>query len=112
LTQPRGKRQGRETIGRKNGGCVNARIRQHDPLAEFFGVASKTEKPTSLLAFPFQKGRRSGLNFIRWPVERALAHQDPDPVRRAYARGTFWTERVEMAQWWADYLDKVKLPPS
>ncbi len=42
-------------------------------------------------------------------IERALAHQDPDPVRRAYARGAFWAERVEMAQWWADYLDMLKV---
>jgi integrase len=41
-------------------------------------------------------------------IERALAHQDPDPVRRAYARGAFWKERVEMAEWWADYLDTLK----
>lgn len=41
-------------------------------------------------------------------IERALAHQDPDPVRRAYARGAFWKERVEMCQWWADYLDRLK----
>ena len=41
-------------------------------------------------------------------IERALAHQDPDPVRRAYARGAFWAERVEMAEWWADHLDTLK----
>jgi integrase len=41
-------------------------------------------------------------------IERALAHQEPDPVRRAYARGAYWAERVEMAQWWADYLDVLK----
>jgi integrase len=41
-------------------------------------------------------------------IERALAHQDPDAVRRAYARGAFWDERVAMAGWWADYLDAVK----
>lgn len=41
-------------------------------------------------------------------IERALAHQDPDPVRRAYARGIFWKERVEMAQWWADHLDSLR----
>lgn len=41
-------------------------------------------------------------------VERALAHQDEDAVRRAYARGQFWTERVEMAQWWADHLDTLR----
>ena len=38
-------------------------------------------------------------------VERALAHQDPDAVRRAYARGEHWQERVTMLQWWADQLD-------
>ena len=42
-------------------------------------------------------------------IERALAHQDPDPVRRAYARGAFWAERVEMAQWWADHLDGLSV---
>jgi integrase len=38
-------------------------------------------------------------------IERALAHQDPDAVRRAYARGEHWQERITMAQWWADQLD-------
>jgi integrase len=38
-------------------------------------------------------------------IERALAHQDPDAVRRAYARGEHWRERVTMAAWWADQLD-------
>ncbi|WP_284180370.1 integrase arm-type DNA-binding domain-containing protein [Rhabdaerophilum sp. SD176] len=41
-------------------------------------------------------------------IERALAHQDPDAVRRAYNRGAYWNERVEMAKWWADYLDQLK----
>lgn len=41
-------------------------------------------------------------------IERALAHQDPDPVRRAYHRSAYWKERVEMAMWWADYLDRLK----
>ncbi len=41
-------------------------------------------------------------------IERALAHQDPDAVRRAYNRGAYWQERVEMAQWWADYLDHLR----
>lgn len=38
-------------------------------------------------------------------IERALAHVDGNDVRRAYARGEHWEERVEMAQWWADELD-------
>ena len=41
-------------------------------------------------------------------IERALAHQDADAVRRAYARGAHWAERVKMANWWADYLDTLR----
>lgn len=38
-------------------------------------------------------------------IERALAHQEPNAIRRAYARGQHWDDRVRMMQWWADYLD-------
>ena len=41
-------------------------------------------------------------------IERALAHKDKDAVRAAYHRGTHWKERVEMAQWWSDYLDALR----
>jgi integrase len=41
-------------------------------------------------------------------IERALAHKDRDAVRAAYHRGAHWAERVEMAQWWADYLDRLR----
>jgi integrase len=41
-------------------------------------------------------------------IERQLAHIETNGVRRAYARGTYWNERVEMMQWWADYLDKLR----
>jgi len=41
-------------------------------------------------------------------IERALAHGDTDKVRAAYHRGTHWKERVEMAQWWSDYLDGLR----
>ena len=41
-------------------------------------------------------------------IERALAHKDTNAVRGIYHRGTHWRERVEMAQWWSDYLDKLK----
>lgn len=41
-------------------------------------------------------------------IERALAHKDKGAVRAAYHRGAHWSERVEMAQWWADYLDQLK----
>ena len=41
-------------------------------------------------------------------IERALAHGDSDKVRAAYHRGAHWKERVEMAQWWSDYLDQLR----
>lgn len=41
-------------------------------------------------------------------IERALAHGDANQVRAAYHRGAHWRERVEMAQWWADYLDMLR----
>lgn len=47
----------------------------------------------------------------RWDpdaIERALAHGDSNAVRGAYHRGTYWKERVKMAQWWSDYLDSLK----
>lgn len=41
-------------------------------------------------------------------IERQLAHADGDTVRRAYARGEFWEERVRMMQAWSDYLDQLR----
>lgn len=41
-------------------------------------------------------------------IEAALGHQDPDRVRAAYARGSYWAERVEIARYWADSLDQMK----
>lgn len=41
-------------------------------------------------------------------VERALAHGERDKIRAAYNRAQYWEERVEMAQWWSDYLDTLR----
>lgn len=41
-------------------------------------------------------------------IERALAHKDRDTIRAAYHRGAHWPERIEMAQWWADYLERLR----
>jgi integrase len=40
-------------------------------------------------------------------IEAQLAHLDTNKVRRIYNRHDYWEERVEMMQWWADYLDKL-----
>ena len=44
-------------------------------------------------------------------IERALAHSATDGVRGAYHRGAHWAERVEMAQWWSDYLEGLRSDP-
>ncbi|AKQ40781.2 Integrase [Aurantiacibacter atlanticus] len=41
-------------------------------------------------------------------IERALSHGHSDAVRGAYSRGNYWEERVQMAQWWSDYLDQLR----
>jgi integrase len=41
-------------------------------------------------------------------IELALSHQIPGMVRGIYHRGKHWAERVEMAQWWSDYLDELR----
>lgn len=41
-------------------------------------------------------------------IERALAHMVAGSVRRIYNQSAYWNERVEMAQWWSDYLDELR----
>jgi integrase len=42
-------------------------------------------------------------------IERALAHGDEDKIRGIYNRSPYWSERVEMAQWWSDLLDQIRV---
>lgn len=41
-------------------------------------------------------------------IERALAHAPTSAVRAAYHRGEYWNERVAMAQWWSEFLEKLE----
>ncbi len=41
-------------------------------------------------------------------IERALAQVEGNQIRRAYARGEHWEERVRLADWWAGYLEEVR----
>jgi integrase len=43
-------------------------------------------------------------------IERQLAHVESNDVRRAYARGEHWDERIKMMIWWANHLDQLKAP--
>lgn len=47
----------------------------------------------------------------RWhpdAIERQLAHIEKNEVRRAYARGEHWADRVAMMQYWSDYLEQLQ----
>lgn len=41
-------------------------------------------------------------------IERTLAHQEQNSVRRAYSRGEHWAERVRLMKWWSNYLDGLR----
>lgn len=42
-------------------------------------------------------------------IERQLAHVESNDVRRAYARGSHWDERVKMMEHWSDYLEGLRI---
>ena len=42
-------------------------------------------------------------------IERQLAHSEKDQVRAAYNRANYFDERRRMMQWYADYLDELRL---
>ena len=44
-------------------------------------------------------------------IERQLAHVDGNSVRAAYNYADYLDERRRMMQWWADYLDDLKVLP-
>jgi integrase len=69
--------------------------------------------PEQMTTHGFRAMASTRLNEIgRWnpdAIERQLAHQEADDVRRAYIHAAeFWPERVKMMQAWADYLDELR----
>jgi integrase len=69
--------------------------------------------PEQMTTHGFRAMASTRLNEIgRWnpdAIERQLAHQEPDDVRRAYIHAAeYWPERVKMMQAWADYLDRLR----
>ena len=41
-------------------------------------------------------------------IEAELAHEDSNEIRRAYHRATYWKERVDMAAWWQDEIERLR----
>lgn len=44
-------------------------------------------------------------------IERQLAHKETDAVRAAYNRAEYLTQRRQLMQWWADWLDAAAAKP-
>ena len=42
-------------------------------------------------------------------IERQLAHKESNKVKAAYNHAEYLPQRKELMQWWADWLDRVKL---
>jgi integrase len=65
-----------------------------------------------MCTYRFRSMASTCLNQMGWnpdAVERQLAHQEANAVRRAYTHGAdYWFERVQMMQAWADCLDGLK----
>ncbi len=45
-------------------------------------------------------------------IEAVLAHQDTNAIRRTYNRTTYWDQRVDLMQVWADLCDQFRSEPS
>jgi len=43
-------------------------------------------------------------------IEAALAHQDKNAIRRTYNRSSYWDQRVQLMQEWADMCDEFRKP--
>ena len=41
-------------------------------------------------------------------IEAELAHMEADEVRKAYHRAVYWQERVKMAAWWQDEIERLR----
>jgi integrase len=54
----------------------------------------------------FRMWAAEATNFPREVAEHALAHQLPDPVERAYQRGTQFVKRTALMEDWATHCDK------
>jgi integrase len=47
-------------------------------------------------------------NFDDAVIEKCLAHEEEDDVKRAYNRAKYWPQRVKLMQDWADLLDQFR----
>jgi integrase len=56
--------------------------------------------------------RANEAGWNRDAIEKQLAHEERDDVRGAYNRALWLEELSKMMQWWANYLDKLRVDGS
>lgn len=64
-----------------------------------------------LVAHGFRSIASTALNENSFPpdvIEAALAHVDKNEVRRAYNRTVYLEQRIEMMQWWGNFVEQSK----
>lgn len=64
-----------------------------------------------LVAHGFRSIASTALNENGFPpdvIEAALAHVDKNEVRRAYNRAIYFKQRIEMMQWWGNFVEQSK----
>ncbi len=104
-----------ESFSHPNGMVLPSQRRKIDPLSE-----NTFNKALRMMGFPKEEVTAHGFRATfstfanesgKWnpdAIERALAHVEPNEVRRAYNRAAFWDERVVLSQWWANQLDDLE----
>jgi integrase len=68
-------------------------------------------EPDEMVVHGFRAMASTNLNELGFApdvIERQLAHQDRNAVRRSYNHAQYWPERVAMMQKWADHLDELR----
>lgn len=64
-----------------------------------------------MTAHGFRAMASTVLNEYGWSpdmIETQLAHGETDSIRAAYNRAAYFSARLAMMQWWADFLDAVR----
>ena len=90
------------------------RPRKDVPLSEntlLLAIRALGYDKDTMTPYGFRAMASSLLNEQGWRpdvIERQLAHVEKNKVRLAYNRAEYLTERREMMQFWADFLDQLR----
>lgn len=79
--------------------------------AEVAGLRRLGYSKEEMCAHGFRAMASTLLNENGWPskiIEKQLSHEIKSDSERAYNHAQYLEKRIEMMQWWADYLDGLR----